>query len=685
MKLNSTKKEHRKISSFFLLLLFILVFAWVGYAVFVAPAAASDIKYWMYTGKPADSTESGILIRNGDTLEQTVRCEYPLRGVSMGFLCKSGNQNTGNVLFSVFDAADGTLLAQENCSIADYDESPVLFCSLEESCHTASEQYRITVQFADLSKDTDIELLTSSGSAAFSVGSALLNGAEIPACAFLDLTLTYETLPALYWGVVCLIALVACLLYLVLCVSRWSIPGKTAAAILLVGILLLVVYPPFNTPDEDRHFGTVYYYASSIMSGNHSALETYSDSVSDDTLTVYKLPARGTDAIISTFGSNKFSCSDYIRFYHNLFASVDADAQSVNAALFLPAFPDSGFAYWPMILGVMLGWLFHLNGCSTVLLARLFSLFVYTFLCYISLRLIPRRRTALALVMLLPMSLLLSISCANDALLLGVSFLCLSMILHIHTEHRPPSVGEWTVLFLCFAQMIVARQFHILLFIIPLFVCCILASIPPRGKRTLALACIGLASVILLFYLFFYFPQNTYSLKDMDSAANYGYNFPLVQPLAAFGIIVQTILHEGGYYFQGMFGDMLGWLKVNLGVYPLLIFMTLILGAVLIDFENGRCTKQANRSWLITGILVWLAVFDIGFRWTTPKLFAESGNSLWGLQGRYFLPGLAPVCIGLPTFDVKISGIKESSLLHIAVWTDLVVVFHSFLLILALL
>ena len=68
----------------------------------------------MYTGKTADSTESGILLGNGDTLEQTVRCEYPLRGVSMGFLCKSGNQNTGNVLFSVFDAADGTLLAQEN-------------------------------------------------------------------------------------------------------------------------------------------------------------------------------------------------------------------------------------------------------------------------------------------------------------------------------------------------------------------------------------------------------------------------------------------------------------------------------------------------------------------------------------------------------------------------------------------
>lgn len=320
----------------------------------------------------------------------------------------------------------------------------------------------------------------------------------------------------------------------------------------------------------------------------------------------------------------------------------------------------SPIAYIAPMVGVFIADTFHASIEQTIFLARLCSLILYVALIWFGIRLLQtsKLKWLIFTIALLPTSLYQASVVSADNITIGLSLLFICLLVRLMQ-----SKGSTKDKKLFYALAVVAA-------IIPLikinyaFLSLALVLVPNnlfKSTKTAVVAKIGGISLAVTFGTIWSMiakvTSNATASQRPDGAkvvAASQISLIAHHPLHFFEACARSIVNAGDSYFQSMIA-ILGWNFVSI---PLIITFTLVLGILLAGLYAKDETVAMRKKLLLLNILIVGGVVSIFA--ALYITFNPTGNkSVDGVQGRYFLPFLAPVVMLLASlipFEVKIKA-----------------------------
>ncbi len=198
---------------------------------------------------------------------------------------------------------------------------------------------------------------------------------------------------------------------------------------LLSGLLLVLLTPPFQAPDEYSHFYRAYH-----ISEGHLTARLFDHRVGAE------LPK---------------SLKKLLMFNHLPFnTEARADAQLFRQALEIPLLKDdrtfvdfnntalmSPLPYLPEATVIAIGRLAHTRPILLVYAGRLANLLTWVLLVFLAIRAAPAGKWLIAVLALMPMSIFLAASLSYDACTIGLAYLTTAFLLRIMLAPRGEGAG----------------------------------------------------------------------------------------------------------------------------------------------------------------------------------------------------------------------------------------------------
>lgn len=421
--------------------------------------------------------------------------------------------------------------------------------------------------------------------------------------------------------------------------------------ILGLGILSMAIFPPGSVPDEPFHYYNSYYYANQLLGipGTPDSItvrkcdsdfikEKFSPRYAPDTKLGIAVDAKGYDYV----KDHLFSFED---------TQTQAELKKPGATFFSP----QGGAFQTRIgttAGILVGRSLSLNGTQTFYLGRLFNLLLYAFLAFFALRIIPFGTKALAAVVLLPMSINLAASYSYDAVILGLSFLVIALLLraiHLNAKITKREIAQISITgFLLAPLKIVYTPLLILALFIP-------------AKRFTTKMCGNMFKLCLfaicgISILLYQIPSITNLLISTNAstaalpAASTVSAVPevpsllrmITHPLETLYIFSKTISAEGSTLIGTTIGTSLGWFQPSIlapwyigPVYLLLLFLS----AQRFSRESFVVNTRTKCLYCLIALLCFLLILVVFYLSADPNPFSTN-HVILGIQGRYFIPFL---------------------------------------------
>ena len=521
-----------------------------------------------------------------------------------------------------------------------------------------------------------------------------------------------------------LLFVLAVLAMAVVYLLAWGMNAKVEtlflAAALLVGSIFALFTPIGGAPDEYVHIASAYKMSNRMLGVEEQG--------GWGTVTVRACDA--DDSMTTTVDYDSFS---FQKIWQGLTDGAPEDESlTVIEARSADVFP---LQYLAQALGITLARLLHLGYVWLIVLGRLGNLLAYTVVCYWAVRLTPVFKTMLALCALLPMSLQLAGSFSYDAYVLHLAFLGIALVFRMAYGEETIRWHHLVVCGVVFALLSPAKVVYILLalsvFIIPT------ARLGGSSKKALAAKSAVFAAVLALWavanigtvlhalgisfvraeaegapavvsvqeqtavnapaadgqeetvrYPFdsmelpaddapIYYDPDSDILPNGDSRYYYSARYILQNPGKTLRLIVHTIATESGKYVQSILGTRLGELiVVDLSaswIWGILLLLLLLLSVTMQQGQNPVHTGL-RRWW---GVLIFIGIVAATvlacIMWTPINY-----TTIFGVQGRYFLPALPLLVAALQTRTVRLQRSLDRWLIFGIVPVDLLILLNVF-------
>lgn len=436
----------------------------------------------------------------------------------------------------------------------------------------------------------------------------------------------YSFIKVLYWVVIILscAAIVACFLFF----FKWKLPVEKLFLLVVggLGILYMLILPPFSAPDELVHFSTSYNVSNLMMGKGDSDVSGYIYVRADDAKAMYgAIPSMNT----------------YDFTFKNMFSTVEDDEMVLYMVPRIMT--QNHFTHFPSAVGITLGRLLHLGSVPTIYLGRLMNLLFYLTLVYWAIKKIPFGKYVMLAISAIPMTLELISSYSYDPIVNGLAFFTIAWILDCIYTKEKITWKEISGLIILAALLGPAKMVYSVIFLL-----CIFIPKEKFGKKMyFYLAGVGVVLALLLSNLLI----NLGVIMGMTGAASnsgaenaavaapqyYTLSWCLEHPIDAIAIYARTTIVNGYKYLAGMFGSALGWVEVCIEKYIIIAFM--IAGFCMLfvrtsNEKNDRIKTKHTIVALVCCVVVYMLVLtSMFFGWTLL------GNPVIdGVQGRYFLP-----------------------------------------------
>lgn len=411
-----------------------------------------------------------------------------------------------------------------------------------------------------------------------------------------------------------------------------QIPEKLFLVIALsFGVLLLIVSPPFQVPDEDTHFFRAYQ-----ISTGHILGEKLNESVVGGILPKSLLElANDISGNVPFKQQPKQNISTIFYFLNQpLDEGNTRFIQFENTVLYTP------IPYIPQILAIAAGRVINrcgltMSALTMVYLGRWFNFLVWVFFIYHSIRLAPILKWVFFLLALAPMSLYLAASCSTDALTNALGFVLIAFVLNLSLVSKQTiTKKETAALFAVSLCLTLSKQTYI-----PLVLLYFLIPVEKIGTKKkyflIGATLIALCASAIIAWSFFvksiYIPNPflRYRISPPDQLLNI-----LRHPLNFAVVIHQTIALNYIEYVRMFFG-IFGYLETPLPSYVYITYIA-VLGFVAIGDCNLEValTDRAKVIIFVSFTLCVLVVMTLVYMtWTVV-----GGKIVQGIQGRYFIP-----------------------------------------------
>ena len=395
----------------------------------------------------------------------------------------------------------------------------------------------------------------------------------------------------------------------------------------VVGLIFMMLLPPYFTPDEEYHF-SVSYAASSELLGEEAVDNEGHVLVRE---TDYDYYVRYLNS-----GGADLTRASYRVEVQGFFANRDITED--DSYYFRTKGGASALNYIPEIIGITVARLLDLNGFMLFMAGRFMSLLAYTIIMYFAIKVMPFAKPALCAIGLFPMTIELVSSYNYDAIILPICFFSIAYILHLAFEAEKVRKRDFVILGIMVCILSWVKYLYVILFMMGL----IIPEEKFGGRKKKICMAAGLIALGLLCIL----SLNLQSLQNYTSTAaqvvswtdesKYTISHILSAPVHTFGVLLRTFYYNFNYYFSGAIGGHLGWLNLSIPEMLMMVFFVFFLiGMLKTEDSLHHEVKTSTKICALTCMGLVSATVFIGLliSWTR-----ESSSLVEGIQGRYFLP-----------------------------------------------
>lgn len=407
---------------------------------------------------------------------------------------------------------------------------------------------------------------------------------------------------------------------------------------LLIGLLMVFIVPPFQMADEDSHFKKAFLVSTGVFFS-----ETNPDGVKGNYLPNAVLNFEDSHRYLINNINNKYN---FEKFYLSSSLPVDYTEKTfvsystmhTNPILYIP---QAIF----MFLTRVLFYLFGMGNSSiptpaTYMYAgRIGNLLFYMGCMYLSLKYIPFYKRLVFLLAIMPMSISLASSLSYDAMVIGVCFLTTSLILYLVFNNELERITKkWLVVLVTISIVLIElKQVYYPLILMLIFIPST-KFITFKRKIFYTSAIIGtgvLAHLIWMLISATASPAATESSYVKDQLF-----FILSHPFEYIVILARTVKELMFFYLNSFVGN-LGWLDTNFPPLFIFLYLLILIFVAIVDTNNKiRLTYKFKLLFSAIFVMIFILVeTSLYLVWTSlPEIGGVGHEIVSGVQGRYFIP-----------------------------------------------
>lgn len=390
-----------------------------------------------------------------------------------------------------------------------------------------------------------------------------------------------------------------------------------------LSVIYLILFAPWNIPDNKDHFWAAYRISSAMMGGKEE----------DE----WKLRADDAAFYEGHMGEGNPGTGSIGEMIWNVRPGVQDKTRTETEPSDKMKF-YSAVNYLPQAFGLTLGRLLGLGTVLTIFLGRLCILAVFIAGCAHAVRITPVGKAVFAAIPLLPMALMIAGSYSYDAMVL-VSTLCFTASVlraRLETGSRPAYIE-------CIVWVLVLGGVKGGAFLIFLP----LALMLMYSDRLRVLPVLAAGGVSVLIFDVLLAPDSLYQLGEEGSGTMTA-SFAFAHPLKFLDLLASTYLNTIDEIVLNMGGTRLGWLEATIPAAVIGGLLAVI--AVWAVFEKDLIRfRKIDR-----GLFLWVLGMEFVF---TPMMllsWTEYGDDrIRGLQGRYYLPVLILLYFVFTKFSLR--------------------------------
>jgi uncharacterized membrane protein len=297
--------------------------------------------------------------------------------------------------------------------------------------------------------------------------------------------------------------------------------------------------------------------------------------------------------------------------------------------------------YLPQALGLVLGHIIHINDLFEYYLGRLFALIFYSIVVGISVRIIPKFKTSLMVIALLPMALHQASSYSYDMFINAMSFLVISLIMRFASSNEKMTIKNFIFLLLLIIVLTPPKWVYALLIFLVLMI--------PRenfknNKYFYLKTGLWIGIPFLSLVIFIVFFRSSAGNNYWDGVPYYTFDFVLRHPIATVGIFIRTLILNRYTYLMTLIGGLLSGLTLPISAFVINSYIILFVFTVFQEKNDVFVLKLKDRLivlsvFILILLLIMAALF---FGWTR-----NDSAIILGVQGRYFIPIILLPLIGI--------------------------------------
>lgn len=474
--------------------------------------------------------------------------------------------------------------------------------------------------------------------------------------------LTYGTRTSIYK--LYLVISVALICFLGLCYFLFILKKKTLLQsywilVIIFGTFFNIVFTVHGIPDEPGHIDTAYYYSNKMLSIGETEIPG----------TIYK---RTCDVEMSELLAYGLESNSYHQMKETLFTKP-ANTELIAVPYSNVAHIVPSIVFLPSAAGISVGRLLGLSFFMTIMLGRTFNLFIYAFLCWFALRLIPFGKSAFGMITLLPISLQQAASISYDAIIIGYLFLFIAVVLKMAADEHIGKLDISLAIILSALIFLTKGGVYTPLFLLFILVFKKHHTTPFSIKIKVAASITALALFSLFFVKFMPLLKTLLGDTADSGAVSYSVSYFLQNPGNFLAILWRTVQNMDPL-LSGILGGKLSWLDVEANWYCLII---LLIGLMLLANEKS-CHKNDRGHYktvfAASSVLsMFLIILSMLLTYT-----AYGAMNIGGVQGRYFLPLLPLLIFCCHTNMVTVTEHQANKLYMVMFSTESLILLQAF-------
>lgn len=391
---------------------------------------------------------------------------------------------------------------------------------------------------------------------------------------------------------------------------------------LLWGSTMMIINPPFQTPDEAQHFFKMYGFTNGTF--NFKVLNKHTgDLLPESIIKISKFEKIGGHQELKT---TKTEITEALK--------IKLEKNKTKFYKFTPT-GYTPVSYFPSFLVLWIMKLLNTPPLIMMYMLRLCSLFLYTGLIYQAIKIMPAKKWLFALLALMPMTLYEASSVSTDALTTGLAFLFIAYALKLALDKniKKISKNEFIIFGFLLTFTLICKYAYFPLIL--LYFCIPKEKFNTQKTRylyffTLFLLNIFITGIYILHIL-------SVGQNVISGTPGYDRKFMIGFILNRFSWFLdffwQTVKSQWSIYLYSYIG-LLGCNDTFLNVYLLKGFILILITAGLFKTDKKEAVFDLKMKFLF--LISFLASFVIIL--TSAFILFQCYPVFCGIQGRYFIP-----------------------------------------------